>query len=312
MGMKGGPIKEVKMQNLPNLYDLIDMNDPDAIMEEVQTIAVSVSPAIDFAPINSAYQNILRLFAGRFPGYQGCNTAYHDIFHTLDVLLASVRLVHGIATTGVVFNVDNINQIILAALMHDTGYIQRHSESSGTGAQYTAIHIERSIEFVSAYFPNCLKTKVDLEAMAQILNCTGLNIKIDAIAFKSEKTRLLGFVLGTADLLGQMSDRYYVEKLPILYEEFQEAGIPGFSSDVDLIQKTPEFHAMVTERFRNTFDGINHFMKNHFLDRWHIDCDLYADSMEKNQAYLKLLGRDPDYKKRTKRKRPLKVPLYLR
>jgi hypothetical protein len=311
MGVNGEPLQEVKMQNIPNLYDLIDMHDPDAIMEEVKTIAVSVSPAIDFAPINSAYLDILRLFTGRFPGYQGCNTAYHDIFHTLDVLLASLRLVHGVATTGTDFSAREISEILLTALMHDTGYIQLQTESSGTGAQYTSIHVERSIDFISSYFP-CLKTKVDLEAMAQILRCTGLTVRIDAIAFKSEKTRLLGFVLGTADLLGQMSDRYYVEKLSILYEEFQEAGITGFSSDFDLIQKTPGFYAMATERFKNTLGGVNCFMKNHFLARWNIDRDLYALSIERNLDFLKSIESGQDHKTKAKRKRPLKVPLYLR
>jgi hypothetical protein len=273
-------------------------------MAEVRTIALSVSPPIDFAPIENAYQDILSLFAGRFPGYLGCNTAYHDIYHTMDVLLAAVRLVHGVALTGTDFSAQEVSEMLLAALMHDTGYIQRQSESSGTGAQYTSTHVERSIDFIASYLSGGQKIpEVDLEAMAQMLRCTGLNVSIDAITFTSEKTRLLGFILGTADLLGQMSDRYYVEKLPILYEEFQEGGIPGFSSDFDLIQKTPAFHAMVAERFENTFNGINHFMKNHFLERWNIDGDLYAVSLKKNQDYLKLLGRDPDYKKRTKRKR---------
>ena len=31
-------------------------------------------------------------------------------------------------------------------------------------------------------------------------------------------------MLGTADLIGQMADRYYLEKLLLLYEEFSEAG----------------------------------------------------------------------------------------
>jgi hypothetical protein len=291
------------MKEIPRLYDLVDMNNADAIMEEVRTIAVLVSPTIDFELINSTYQDILRLFAGRFPGYQGCNTAYHDIFHTMDVLLTSLRLVHGVAAAGTDFSATEVSQIILAALMHDTGYIQRQSESSGTGAQYTAIHIERSINFMSSYFPNDLKTRVDLEAMAQILHCTGLNTKIDAIAFKTEKTRLLGFVLGTADLLGQMSDRYYVEKLPILYEEFQEGGIQGYASDSDLLQKTPDFYAMATERFKKTLGGINSFMKNHFLVRWNIDCDLYALSMEKNLNFLKFIESGEDCLTKAKRKR---------
>jgi hypothetical protein len=288
-------------ENIPYLYDLIDMNNPDAIMEEVRYIATKITPELDFSVINSAYHDILHLFNGSLPGYQGCTTAYHDIFHTMDVVLTNIRLAHGIATTGVDFSANDIDLIILAALMHDTGYIQRQSETTGTGAQYTAIHIERSIEFSKSYFQNNQKARVDLEALAQILDCTGLNANINIMNFQSEVIRLLGFMLGTADLIGQMSDRYYVEKLPILYEEFQEAGIPGFTSDLNFIQKTPEFYAWVMERFQNTFGGINRFMKNHFKARWDIDCDLYAVFMEKNQAYLRLIAEKPDYKTNIKR-----------
>jgi hypothetical protein len=290
-------------KNIPNLYALIDMNDPDAIMAEVCSISLSVNPQVDLEPIDSAYQDVLRLFTGSFPGYQGCNTAYHDIFHTLDVLLASARLVHGAATTDIAFSVDDINHILLAALMHDTGYIQRQSESTGTGAQFTAIHIERSIEFASSYFQNHAQIEIDVEAMAQILHCTGLNTKIDAIAFKSEQTRLLGFILGTGDLLGQMSDRYYIEKLPILYEEFQEGGIPGFTSDIGLMRGTPEFYAMSKQRFTNILGGVNRFMKNHFRACWDIDYDLYTLSIERNLEFLQSVVGSPDFKTKIRRKR---------
>ncbi len=293
-------------KNMPNLYELIDMNNPATIMAEVRNIALTINPQVDFKPLDGAYQDVLRLFAGSFPGYQGCKTAYHDIFHTMDVLLASVRLVHGAATTGAAFSVDDVNHLILAALMHDTGYIQRQSESGGTGAQFTAIHVERSIEFVSSYFRNHTQIKVDLEAMAQILHCTGLNTHIEAIAFRSEQTRLLGFILGTGDLLGQMSDRYYVEKLPILYQEFQEGGIPGFSSDVDLMRGTPGFYAMSKQRFTNVLGGANRFMKNHFRARWDINSDLYTLSIERNLEFLQSVVGAPDCK--TKAKRTCRLP----
>jgi hypothetical protein len=301
------PEKEVNMKkNIPNLYALIDMNDPEAIMAEVRSITLTINPQVDFQHIDSAYHDVLRLFVGNFPGYRGCNTEYHDIFHTLDVLLASVRLVHGAAINGATFSVDDFNHIILAALMHDTGYIQLQNELSGTGAQFTAIHIERSIEFVKSYFRSRGQINVDLEAMAQILSCTGLNTKIDAIAFQTEQTRLLGFILGTGDLLGQMSDRYYIEKLPILYEEFQEGGIPGFSSEVDLVRGTPGFYAMTTQRFTNVLGGVNRFMINHFLTRWGIDCDLYSISIERNLEFLQAIVSGPDYKTKAKRQRPIK------
>jgi hypothetical protein len=200
------------------------------------------------------------------------------------------------------FSAEEINRILFSAMMHDTGYIQRESDPSGTGAQYTAIHIERSIDFITDYFRNNPNIEFDLEAIAQILRCTGLNVRIDDIPFRSEKNRFLGLVLGTADLLGQMADRYYVEKLPILYNEFMEARIPGFASEFDLMKKTSGFYKMAMIRFKYELGGTNCFMKNHFQARWNIPVDLYAIAMERNMDYLtKVVESGPDYKRNLKR-----------
>ena len=53
--------------------------------------------------------------------------------------------------------------------------------------------------------------------------CTGINAALDKIPFQSEAEKIVGFALGTADLLGQMAADDYVEKLPVLYAEFAEA-----------------------------------------------------------------------------------------
>ncbi len=63
--------------------------------------------------------------------------------------------------------------------------------------------------------------------------------------------RIVGFALGTADLLGQMAAPDYVDKLPVLYSEFAEAARYSadgkmkaggfFTSADDLMQKTPLF-----------------------------------------------------------------------
>ena len=56
-----------------------------------------------------------------------------------------------------------------------------------------------------------------------MIRCTGVNVKLDAIRFQNELEKVVGFSLGTADLLGQMAATDYVDKLPILYLEFAEA-----------------------------------------------------------------------------------------
>ena len=291
------------MERTPVLYELIDMNKPQAVLAEIKVIASMICTMDDFGVINDVSRDVLRLFTGRYPGYRKNDTGYHDLYHTTDVMLASVRLLHGAATTGVAFTAGEINQLLLCAMMHDTGYIQRDTDPRGTGARYTAIHIERSIDFVAEYLKTHRDIDADGETMAQILRCTGLNVKIRDIPFKSEKTRLLGFVLGTADLLGQMADRYYLEKLPILFREFQEGNIPGFASDYDLIRKTPDFYIMASIRFKNELGGVNRFMKNHFQVRWSIPRDLYAAAIEKNIEYLnRIIESGQDYRQKFKRK----------
>jgi hypothetical protein len=291
------------MQDTPLLYELTDMNKPQAVLEEIRTIYALIRPADDFGLIRDVFGDILHLFTGNYPGYRKNDTGYHDLYHTTDVMLAAARLVHGAATTGVDFNRGDINQLLVCAMTHDTGYIQRETEPFGTGARYTAIHIERSIDFVREYLKLHPAIDLDPETTAQILRCTGLNVRIQDIPFRSEKARFLGFILGTADLLGQMADRYYLEKLPILYREFREGNIPGFSSDGDLISKTPDFYTMASIRFEKELGGVNRFMANHFEARWAIPHDLYAAAIGKNMDYLKeIVEKGQDFRENFKRK----------
>ena len=65
-----------------------------------------------------------------------------------------------------------------------------------------------------------MKKKLDKKAVRETCNliaCTGLRVVIDNIKFQSKTEKLLGCMLGTADYLGQMSDRTYLEKLLFLY-----------------------------------------------------------------------------------------------
>jgi hypothetical protein len=106
------------------------------------------------------------------------------------------------------------------------------------------------------------------------------------IHFESTNTALLGRILGTGDLLGQMSDPRYLEKLPDLYNEFVEGGITAFASPLDLLQKTLPFYTATLARFEEDFGGAHRFARPHFRRRWGIDADLYAQAMEANMARL--------------------------
>ena len=95
--------------------------------------------------------------------------------------------------------------------------------------------------------------------------------------------------MGAADLLGQMADRTYLEKLPFLYKEFEEGGIDLYNSEIELLEKTIDFYALTCKRLNNELGGIHQHLVHHFKTRWNIDSDLYAVAMERNIQYLKFI-----------------------
>ncbi|HOW57715.1 MAG TPA: hypothetical protein PKZ12_06915 [Smithellaceae bacterium] len=268
---------------------LLDITDNRAILKEVENIISLINPRFDFVYLDKVFNDVEKLFHGNYPGFRECNTRYHDLRHTLTVFLAMARLIHGAGLEGINFTDKEINIGLIGSLMHDTGYIQQRDDSTGTGAKYTLVHILRSIRFIQDYYKNDIYFRNDLGDFADILNCTGFSIDIDKIVFSSLKMEIMGKILGTADLLGQMADRFYLEKLVYLFYEFDEARVPGFDSEIDLLRKTINFYNMTKSRFQKNLSNVNRFMIRHFEKRWQTNRNLYDEAIEKNINYLKYI-----------------------
>jgi hypothetical protein len=96
----------------------------------------------------------------------------------------------------------------------------------------------------------------------------------------------MGKILGTADLIGQMANPLYLKKLPILFQEFQEAGLALYADELDLLQKTPGFWEFTKDRFTNELGSMDRYLRDHFRVRWGIDRDLDREAVERNINYL--------------------------
>lgn len=276
------------MESSIQLAQLMGTANPEKIMQEIIHLGSLTTPFFDIDRFTETYLDIQRLFQGDFPGYRACNTKYHDFAHTYGVTLSMARLMHGASLSGIPFSGHDVQMGLTAALMHDTGYIQEIDDRSGTGAKYTMTHIGRSIIFLAWY---CSERDCcgggNIKDFSDILRCTGLSTKISELDFSSPLVATLGKMMGTADLLGQMADRLYLEKLPFLYQEFEEGGLDQFIGEYDLLQKTIQFYNLTQQRLAGEFGGVNRYMLPHFRERWGIDCDLYQEGMRKNIDYLK-------------------------
>ena len=272
------------------LYDLIDVSDPEIVLNEIKKIIALTVEGYDPSKLEMIYTDIVTLFRGEFPGYQASNTKYHDLEHTNSVALASARLIHGCTLAGMEFHVDNLLLGIYAALFHDVGLIQTKDDKVGSGAKYTVGHEKRSIVFIRKYLSQKGFPNQQIDDCSHLIMCTILNLPPKEIPFRSPEIETLGKIVGTADLMAQIADRYYIEKLLLLFQEFQEAGVPDFATELDLLKKTEGFYKNVAkQRLAHDFSGISANMTAHFKQRWGVERDLYSESIQKNIDYLRTL-----------------------
>lgn len=277
------------MTRIIKLDDLIPSNLPEEVFKEVRCIFRLIFPRSRVDPGENVFKDILRLFQGEFPGYKQANTYFHDLQHTTDCLLTMARLIHGASVAGMDFTEQEVLLGLISALAHDTGYIQRQEENEGTGARYTATHIQRSIAFLQEYFDRNGYSRSDFDFCSSCLCCTGLDVKITEISFRSRNHEILGKMLGTADLLGQIAGRNYLEKLPMLYKEFEEGNILDFKDVMDLLNNTEGFYQLTKNRLANEFEGVNRYLRFHFQARWSLDQDIYQETIDRTMEYLNFI-----------------------
>jgi hypothetical protein len=273
----------------------IDTKQIAEVQREVQSIYQSIFPDGNRAFIPEAFGWANDCFTGNYRDYQPVDARYHDLEHTLQVTLCMARLMRGwaVAKAFPILTQRMFELGILAILFHDTGYLKKRGDNDGTGAKYTLIHVDRSIEFAAKLLRERNFPANEIQSVQNMICCTGVNVDLATTKFQNDLERNVGFALGTADFLGQMAARDYIEKLPVLYSEFAEAaeynsGKAGtsrtmFTSAADLIQKTPSFwEKFVRPKIEKDFNGVYRFLNDPYPD----GLNDYIDRIEQNISRL--------------------------
>jgi hypothetical protein len=220
---------------------------------------------------------------------------YHDLEHTMQGTLCMARILLGRFEAGAHPPVGlRMFQLgLLAILFHDTGYLKERQDTTGTGAKFTIIHVERSAEFAARFLAEKGFNAEEIKSVQNMIHCTGVDAALSVIPFASEMEKLVGHALGTADLLGQMAAQDYVEKLPVLFSEFAEAAqylkerthfICMFASAQDLMHKTPVFwEKYVLPKLTKDFSGLYRFLAKPYPH----GANDYLNRIEANMARLR-------------------------
>jgi hypothetical protein len=262
----------------------IDTKDPKDTNKEVRQIYENLFGIVLFDKVDSALEAIVELFDGKYPGYQKCDTTYHDLEHTLQAYLATARIFDGLTRENRTVGLrESMVMALVSTLGHDSGFIKETGDNEGSGAKYSLIHVNRSIAFMSKCLPKIGFNSSQIEYVQTAISCTGLDSDPSKISFTSDDEQLIGHIVGTADFLGQMSDPDYPQKLPKLFNEYREGGVPGYSSSEDLVGRTPLFFKQfVMKRLTKDFRSVYRFAAIHFGGK-----NLYIDGIRKNIKKIK-------------------------
>ena len=274
----------MKVLDKKQLSYILDHNNLDEIFSETKQIFTYNYPYESFLPIEHIYQIVSSTYNGAFPGYKMCNTEYHNFNHVNQVFLATARIIDGLNIYEVAFDETKAVNLLIASLLHDIGYIQETNDIEGTGAKYTATHVARGIEFTEKNYEALNLLPENVSAITSLIECTCLSP--DPIDELTGEDLLCGAIIATADIIGQMSDRTYLEKLLFLYYEFLEAGIGGYNTAFDILRKTHMFYQTTKERLNGKLCSFYDLAKYHFKVRYDIDENLYMVAIDNQMDYL--------------------------
>lgn len=306
-------------QDRRNDFDVtntVQVSNPASVRSAVHEIFTQAFPGTSFDKLWLAFYDFERLFTGRYPGYKGCDTTYHDVQHTLDMTLALARLVAGYERSvepADRLGANRAQMAIVTSLFHDAGYI-RHEERDAeftNGAEFTLYHVSRSADFLRRYLPEIGLAK-DVAISSMIVHFTGYELDLDTIELDDPRDIICGHLIGTADMIAQMADRCYLEKCrDRLYNEFVVGGVavenatPGeymvrYDSGLDLLKKTPAFYQQVMrDRLHRKFNRAYRYIEVLYDGK-----NPYIDAIRNNMSHLAriietdnwaLLRREPPY-----------------
>jgi len=272
--------------NRRTLADLFPVNQPESVLEEVCAFLRRAPTGFDPSPLRLIYVEALRLYQGKWAGYRACDTAYHDFTHVAGVFLAMARLIHGALLQKRRFGHSLTRASLAAAILHDSGYILAEDEPEGSGAAHKHIHEKRSMVFLERHGQALGLPEAEISAGQVMIRCTYMKVDPSSVVFRSGEIASLGRMLAVADLVAQLSEPTYLEKLPLLQAEDAASSAPQYAGETDVIRKAVDFYPVAERRLARAVPDWERLMQAHFAARWGISENLYREAIARQKQWL--------------------------
>jgi hypothetical protein len=271
------PFPTTSTEGRSDIFPPVDTKNLAAVEQFVREKFNALYPNSRLSWLPTVFTDIGNFFAGRDPDYSAIDLRYHDLEHTLQATVCLALIIAGRQATRIAPRIDahHFELAMIAALLHDSGYLKLRSDTRGTGAKYTFCHVLRSCSFAASYLPNIGASGADVETVMSAINCTGPMNEISRLRFRAPVDEIIGYSVATADFLGQLAATDYPDELEVLFEEFQESDdflhVPVeermFKSAHDLMVRTPHFwHRFVLPKLESDFQGVYRFLAKPYPD----------------------------------------------
>ena len=293
--------------SLLDATNTVSIGDDQAVADAADRILEDCFGAgsFDRELLHASFTLVGRLFAGEHPGYLACDMPYHDLRHSLDTALVMARLVAGYqseqgVSSGALTPEYGLLGVLLS-LLHDTGFIRKTSEAALCGPQLMAEHESRSVEFAGRYLRTT--SLANHAALAPLIFVTRLGSDLNQLFTGYDGPAItLGQMLGSADLLSQISDRWYLERCYYhLYPELVLGGCDRmrapdgqeqllYRDALDLLSKTPRFYEnIVCKRLDQDYQQVARHLAVHFAG-----ADPYAEAIHCNlDRFARVIAEGP-------------------
>ena len=246
------------------------------------------------------FTNLLKfsfdLYHGNTLWFQACDTAFHDFDHTMQATAAAVDLLAAHRKNPVIAALSQRDweMTIAAMILHDSGYLKRRDDIEGSGAKYSSIHVGRSCFHAWDILPIFGFNRDELRQIQNAICATALSVRMNELPFRDSREWLIGAIVATGDMLGQMAAEDYPERLACLYLEFREASafsrlqMASFATHktlLELLEGTEKFYyGYVTRVLDHEWKAVYRL-----LDDSH-GCNPYIDRIRTNIARIKLMA----------------------
>ncbi|MBD1912577.1 MULTISPECIES: metal-dependent phosphohydrolase [unclassified Leptolyngbya] len=224
---------------------------------------------------------------------------YHDIEHTILVTLVGQDILRGKQRLEGNVTPEDWLHFIVGLLCHDIGYVKgvcrldRRRERlfvtgkdckfialpiGATDASLAPYHVDRSQQFVDEHLTS--HPSVEGDRIKDHIEFT--RFPVPAVALYQDTHHYPGLTRA-ADLIGQLSDPRYLQKLPTLFYEFQEIGMTerlGYRHPSDMRAAYPSFYRNIVRPLiqdallylEATQDG-RQTIRNLKMNLYRVECD---------------------------------------